>query len=40
MRTLRISMAIVFPFPAMDIAALTSGLDGNQGWKCQEAADT
>lgn len=37
-RTLRTSAAIVFPFPAMDVAALGSGLDGHWGLKSQGGA--
>ncbi len=32
-------MAIVFPFPAMDVVALENGLDGRWGLKSQEGAD-
>lgn len=35
-RTLRTNMAIVFPFPAMDVPALARGLDGSWGLKSQK----
>lgn len=38
-RTLRSSMAIVFPFPVMDVVALASGLNRHLGWKSPKRAD-
>lgn len=39
-RTLRTNMTIVFPFPAMGVAALARGLDGHWGLKSQKGAGT